>query len=347
MDDIALPGGRSASVMNGHARSSTLAEMPAVVKAAFGRPERKAGASPYMRFRKDRYYLLRYYFANIAVLGAAAAMAEVLFGTLGELPYLPLWLVGLVLFVLPSFSLIFLSGLYYLVLAFLVWPESLTPASLALVPAGILAGTVSAALMHNAAHGNFRRGWQNRFWGEVCGLFQLSGFAGWCISHFIHHSAPDNPEKDAHAPGDMSFRTYVNAMGQLMKANLTARYFEMHGDSVHSRATWSLVGALLPLVRYLRIAFILVLLGPTLFVVLYVPFKIANTLIYGDFNYRTHRPTANGGYEVLNLNHTIWYKVLNAISFGSYFHKNHHRKPNVFNPRHADDDGKPFVTYQR
>ncbi|MBW8753293.1 MAG: fatty acid desaturase [Sphingomonadales bacterium] len=257
-----------------------------------------------------------------------------------------LWFVGLILFVLPSFSLIFLSGLYYLVLIWLVQPEDLTLASVALVPVGILAGTISAALMHNAAHGNFRHAWENRVWGELCGLFQLTGFAGWCISHFIHHAAPDNPETDAHPPGEMTFSEYVNAMGLMMKKNLTDKYFETFGDNAHSRATWSLVAFLLPFVRYLRVAFVLLLLGPTAFVMLYVPFKIANTLIYGDFNYRTHRPTGDGGYEVLNLNHTIWYKLLNAISFGSYFHKNHHRNANVFNPRYAGNDDLPLVTYR-
>ncbi len=347
MDKIALPREQARQSKNGRSIRFTLTEIPAVLRGVFTKGRQKAGASPYSRFRQDRYYLLKYYLANIALLGGGIVLNETLFGRLGDLNHPAFWLIGLVLFVLPSFSLIFLSGLFYLLLMWIVQPEALTLASVALVPVGILAGTISAALMHNAAHGNFRRAWENRGWGELCGLFQLTGFAGWCISHFIHHAAPDNPEKDAHAPGDMTFRKYMNAMGRLMKANLTSKYFEIFGDNPHSRATWSLVGWLLPLVRYSRIAFILSLLGPTAFVMLYVPFKIANTMIYGDFNYRTHRPTADGGYEILNLNHNVWYKLLNAISFGSYFHKNHHRTPNVFNPRYAGSDDKPFVTYHR
>ena len=332
---------------NDQSAYSTLVEIPAELKRTCGKPAGKVGTSAYVRFRKDPYYLLKYYFANIAGLTAASALIAVSFSRLDDFHYLALWLVGLILFVLPSFSLIFLSGLYYVLLIGIAQPQDLQLASLALVPVGILAGTVSAALMHNAAHGNFRHSWENRLWGELCGLFQLTGFAGWCISHFIHHAAPDDPAKDPHPPGERTFRDYVNAMGQMMKANLTDKYFETFGDNAHSRATWSLVNWLLPLVRYLRVAVILLLLGPSTFVMLYVPFKIANTLIYGDFNYRTHRPTGDGGYEVLNLNHTIWYKLLNAISFGSYFHKNHHRKANLFNPRHAGNDDLPLVTYHR
>lgn len=346
MEDIAIRRDDGAQAAF-HPNGSTFNELSAVLKGTFAKPTRKVGTTPYQRFRKDPYYLLKYYFTNIALLGTGIGLSQAAFGTMGDLRWSALWVVGLILFVLPSFSLIFLSGLYYLALIAIVQPQDLSWASLALVPVGVLGGTVSAALMHNAAHGNFRPEWSNRIWGEACGLFQLTGFAGWTISHFIHHAAPDNPERDAHPPGEMTFSAYVNAMGHMMKKNLTGKYFEIHGDTQHSRATWSMVDALVPLVRFLRVAFVLFLLGPTLFVMLYVPFKTANTLIYGDFNYRTHRPTGDGGYEVLNLNHTIWYKLLNAISFGSYFHKNHHRKANVFNPRYAGNDDLPLITYHR
>lgn len=347
MDEIAIRREDGSQAENGDRGYSMFTELPAIISGCLNRRSDLAGAAAYQRFRKDPYYLLKYYFANIALIGGGIVAAESLLGRSQDLHFSAFWLIGLILFVLPSYSLIFLSGLYYLALICIVQPQDLSLASLALIPVGILGGTVSAALMHNAAHGNFRRGWENRFWGEACGLFQLTGFAGWCISHFIHHAAPDNPEKDAHAPGEMTFSAYVNGMGQLMKKSLTGKYFEIHGDAAHRRATWSLVDMLLPLVRYMRVAVVLLVFGPTLFVMLYVPFKVANTLIYGDFNYRTHRPTGDGGYEVLNLNHTIWYKLLNAISFGSYFHKNHHRNANVFNPRYAGKDDVPLVTYHR
>lgn len=324
-----------------------LGEIPAVLRGSFAKVDGEGWANPFLRFRKDPYYFLRNYVANIGVLSVLTALAELSSGYINELNYAPLWFVGLMLFVLPSFSLIFLSGLYYLVLCLLVQSEVFTIEAAALVPVGILAGTISAALMHNAAHSNFRSRALNRFWGEVCGLFQLTGFVGWSVSHFIHHAAPDNPNKDAHAPGDMRFGEYVNSMGNMMKKSITESYFKSFGINLHSKATWSLVGVLLPVVRYLRISFVLAFLGPVGFVFLYVPFKIANTMIYGDFNYRTHRPTGDGGYEVLNLNHNIWFKLLNAISVGSYYHKNHHRNPNVFNPRDIIDDGRPFITFSR
>jgi len=145
----------------------------------------------------------------------------------------------------------------------------------------------------------------------------------------------------------MTFGQYVNAMGYLMKQSMTDSYFKAFGVSRHTEATWSLVTLFLPATRYCRILFVFALLGPFCFVFFYVPFKIANTMIYGDFNYRTHRPHRDGGYEVLNLDHNIWYKMLNAISIGSYYHKNHHRNPKVFNPREVNDDGRPFITFNR
>lgn len=327
--------------------SDLFAELPSVLRGSFAATGGGKWSTSYMRFRKDPYYFLRYYLMNIAILSLLVFVVELAGRHIGDLNYMPLWLAGLVLFVLPSFSLIFLSGLYFVGLCVVTQSDVATILSAALVPVGILAGTVSAAVMHNAAHSNFRSRAANRFWGELCGLFQLTGFAGWSVSHFIHHAAPDNPDKDAHAPGDMKFGEYVNAMGRLMKKSVTESYFKSFGFTRHSKATWSLVSFLLPIVRYLRILFILALFGPVGFVFFYVPFKIANTMIYGDFNYRTHRPTGDGGYEVLNLDHNIWFRFLNAISIGSYYHKNHHRNPNVFNPGDIIDDGRPFITYSR
>lgn len=347
MNKVAVVRQQRQQPTSGSKSWSNLFQVAVVLKGTLSRWDAKGGKSPYHRFRKDPYYLLRYYIATILVLGVASVVTEISNNRFGTLPMPAAWMIGLILFVLPSFSLIFTSGLYYVILFAVFQPTAISIPSLALVPAGILAGTVSAAMMHNAAHGNFRYDWQNRFWGELCGLFQLTGFVGWCISHFIHHAAPDNPNKDAHPPGDMTFRGYVNAMGQMMKASLTERYFEAFGSTPGASVAWSMINALLPLVRYFRVAFIFLLLGPSVFVLLYVPFKMTNTLIYADFNYRTHRPTGDGGFEILNLNHNLWYKLLNAISFGSYFHKNHHRKANVFNPRFAGDDDVPLVTFHR
>lgn len=300
----------------------------------------------YKKFYKDQYFLLKYYLQNLIFLLVASVAIAGVFGRLHDFRFSGLWLLGLVLFVLPNFLLIFVSGLYFAALIFVVQPESVSLGTLLLVPLGILVGTVSAALMHNAAHDNFRPKWSNRLWGELCGLFQLTSFAGWSISHTIHHGAPDHPEKDAHPPGDLSFFKYANAMGLQMKDNLTNKYFAIFGRDQTTETIWRNIIRLAPVLRYLRVLLALLLCGPVGFVFLYVPFKIANALIYVDFNYRTHRPTADGGYEVLNLDHTVWFKLLNAISFGSYFHRNHHRRPHVFNPRYASIQGDPnLVTY--
>jgi len=306
--------------------SGTFRILIAAVRSMHGAPRGTA----YTRFRQDPYFILNYYLANLALLIAGTALLALAFDRVQAFRWPLLWFIGLLLFVLPSFNLIFLSGIAYLALAAMMQPALFTPTALALVPAGMLAGTISAALMHNAAHGNFRPRWSNRPWGELCGLFQLTGLAGWTVSHVLHHASPDDPERDAHPPGTMSFRAYANAMGVQMKDNLTAKFFELHGRTPENAAIWRTVVALAPVTRYLRIAFILLLLGPSWFLWFYVPFKIVNALIYIDFNYRTHRPTGDGGVEVLNLDHTPWYKLLNAVSFGSYYHKNHHSRWNAY-----------------
>lgn len=302
--------------------------------------------SHYARFRSDPHYLPKYYIYTIACLWPLTLLAEFFTAHVRSIDHIAFWIVGMLLLIAPSFSLIFVSGLYFMLLAAFMPTGFLNPIALACMAFGILLGIMSAALMHNAAHDNFPQTWQSRLIGEICGLFQLTGFVGWSISHTIHHSAPDNPEKDAHAPGHLSFGSYMTSMGTLMKDNLTNKYFEIFGVNRETKRTWSLLGRFLPVVRYTRVFFIFVLMGPVLFATFYVPFKIANALIYGDFNYRTHRPMSDGSFEVLNLNHNVWLRFLNAISFGSYFHKNHHRSPNIFNPRYARDDGKPFITHR-
>ncbi|WP_162301992.1 fatty acid desaturase [Croceibacterium ferulae] len=329
------------------AELSLFKEGAEILKGLLSRSKSAAWKSHYSRFKNDPYYMLRYYAINLALLTIGIVLLDFFTGSLTAMNHRMLWLVGLVLFVLPNYSLIFLSGIYYFVLYLTTGGVVLTFSNVALIPAGVLTGTISAAIMHNAAHDNFQSALLNRILGEVCGLFQLSGYVGWTVSHHIHHAAPDNPQKDAHAPGDMRFGEYVNAMGMLMKRSMTETYFKAFGYGRHIKVTWASISATLPLVRYARVLFTLALVGPTGFVFFYVPFKIANTMIYGDFNYRTHRPNGRGGYEVLNLNHNIWFKLLNAISIGSYYHKNHHRCPKAFNPRHVIDDGRPFVTYHR
>jgi hypothetical protein len=65
---------------------------------------------------------------------------------------------------------------------------------------------------------------------------------------------------------------------------------------------------------------------------------------YAWFNYVTHRPLGDGAIIVNRNEHA--YKLVNAIAFGLYFHRNHHIRPSLFDPRSfvAKDTSGPHVS---
>ena len=85
-----------------------------------------------------------------------------------------------------------------------------------------------------------------------------------------------------------------------------------------------------------RLVFWFLLLGPSVFVLLYVPSYIFNYFFFSHFNYYTHRLDPNsreGQFEVLNLSDGYYYRLTNLIFFGIYHHRTHHSKPYLFNPQ--------------
>lgn len=287
----------------------------------------------FKKFLNDRLFMLNYAITNFLYLSIICLFMLLYSNTWTTLPLFMIWIFGLILFVLPNFSLIFLSSIYYVVLFYFTPHTSYSHNLILLIPLGLYCGTLSAAIMHNSSHNSIYPKWTNRIWGEFCGILQISGFAGWYVAHMLHHGNPDHPEKDPHPPGELTFIQFANSMGTMMKKALTDKFFYQMGDTNLTRQIWLWVAILSPVNRFLRVFFILLLLGPSGFIFFYVPFKLANTLIYADFNYRTHRPQDSGGYEIININHNGWYKFLNMISCGSYFHKNHHKSPTLFNPK--------------
>ncbi|MGE3756333.1 MAG: hypothetical protein AB7H97_01180, partial [Pseudobdellovibrionaceae bacterium] len=76
----------------------------------------------------------------------------------------------------------------------------------------------------------------------------------------------------------------------------------------------------------------------------FVPFYSVMTMIYWHFNYSSHRPTEIG-FEILDLNHNLYYKIANFMSAGTYFHKTHHERPSIFNPSKAPVSGR-VISYE-
>lgn len=317
-------------------------DVPGVAGRAAARPKR---VSIYQRFLRDPDFLPKYYAASLAVLLASCGLLVAL-GRLAAFEMPALWLASLVLLVLPNFLLMFVAFGGALALLLVTQPALPSPWVLLLVPAGIVCGTMAAAVAHNAAHGTCRPRALNNLWGEFAGLLQLTGFRAWAVTHILHHASPDHPERDAHPPGHLGFLAYVNGMNVQAKANYMQKHFEVFGKTPQAERRFALLLPLLPLLRYLRALLLMLVLGPVGFALFYLPLYIADTTMFMDVNHRTHRPTADGGFEVLNLNHNAWFRLLNAISFGSYFHKNHHRNPHVFDPRKLrQTTDAPYVTW--
>ncbi len=205
------------------------------------------------------------------------------------------------------------------------------PRHLAMIPLGMYLGVLSAVWIHNASHNSAGPRWLNAIVGEACGTHQLHGLMGWKIAHLIHHKYPDNPEFDPHPPGEMGFWPYMLGMrGGLFKC-LHNAYVRQFGDSPRFRRITRIKNALGLMATFARIAFWVLLLGPTLFLFLYVPSYVANYLFFSHLNYASHRPSADGA-EILNLNHNLYYRIMNRLFSGMYFHKNHHLNPSYANP---------------
>jgi stearoyl-CoA desaturase (delta-9 desaturase) len=213
-----------------------------------------------------------------------------------------------------------------------VWTP-FSPSLLALVPIGAVLGVLSAGWMHNAAHGNFRPRWLNPLVGELCGLQQLLGFRGWTLFHQMHHRDPDDPVLDPHPPAGHTYWGFVDQMKNLIQRCAARRFFQAHGDSPETRRIWRATVAFLFGGRFMRSVFVFNLLGPKLFVWLFGPSLLVNLLIYCHFNYATHRPRPDGTVEIINLDKGAGYRLLNFLTSGAYFHRNHHLRPGLFDPR--------------
>jgi fatty acid desaturase len=206
---------------------------------------------------------------------------------------------------------------------------------LALIPVGIYIGGISAVFIHNASHGSFGPAWLNKAAGELSGMHQLWGFMGWKLIHLIHHHYSDDVKHDPHPPKSLDFWDFTKNMFLHSSINIRERYREHWGMT---RRTQRLQKSLLVVFLALAVSnliFWYALCGPAGFVFFYVPSYIANHLLFAHINYFAHpKDTATGQTAPGNMNHTLYYKLANALWFGIYFHGNHHRKPLLFNPRH-------------
>ncbi|MCB1121571.1 MAG: fatty acid desaturase [Verrucomicrobiae bacterium] len=297
-------------------------------------------------FRRDRFLFLKYNL--VIILLTSLASLALLFTTSSIIATPNSWILFLCILPLcfPNLWSILLSALSLVMAGTLLSLFSLSAWDLLWIPLGVFVGLQSAYLMHNAAHENIRPKWFNRVVGEICGMQQLMGFPAWAVPHVIHHQFPDDPEKDPHPPDHLPFLQFLSQMGLFMGRIVQKNYFEQWGDNETSRRDWKRMVHTSTVSRFTRSAFLLLLLGPKVFVLCFMVSKVINAVWYAHFNYFTHRPAADGKMEILNLDHNWYYKLVNATMAGVYYHKNHHFKPILFDPRKLDRTlEEPLVSF--
>lgn len=205
---------------------------------------------------------------------------------------------------------------------------------LLLVPVGLYVGVLSCVLIHNASHGASRPLWLNRFVGEICAAFQLYGFLGESCAHDAPH-LPDDPVRDPHPPAGLTYWAYLRGMQASLVKCTDQFYFEQFGRSEEILAIVKQRGTTAAGCRRSTPSILVRVFGAECFCFFYIPAYAAVFFFFTHFNYITHRPRNDGSVEILDIDDGLYYKIMNRIAAGTYFHKTHHLKPKVFDPRRA------------
>jgi stearoyl-CoA desaturase (delta-9 desaturase) len=204
------------------------------------------------------------------------------------------------------------------------------PLILVLLPIAAQLQILCSVSIHNCTHNNFPRP-INRLVGELCGIVVLTRFASWEVIHQRHHRYSDDVEKDPH-PCDPSYWRYLFKTIANVERQLQQTYFELYGENEENRRYERRRAQLSYATNLLLIYTWYQFLGPIAFFALFVPSSLIGFFHLVHFNWSTHNafsPTRD--FKPVNLDHGF-YRVGNKIWFGIYWHANHHKKTNYFNP---------------
>lgn len=205
------------------------------------------------------------------------------------------------------------------------------PLLLLLMPCAVVLGIKLPSLMHNAVHGNLR--WANLVIGELTSQFILMGFGIVCVNHTIHHAHPDT-ELDPHNPAGKSFFRYLFTCLHSGAGVVRQEYLKNHGHGALEKSIFA-ASAILHFGGFpLRLFAWFCLLGPELFLFLYLPAFAVFYTTFAHVNYVTHSVDAEGKPAILNVETNAWHRFVNFVGDGIYFHKNHHMNPKLGNPKY-------------
>ncbi|MFZ4715207.1 MAG: fatty acid desaturase [Bacteriovoracaceae bacterium] len=201
------------------------------------------------------------------------------------------------------------------------------------LPFSILIGIQVPVLMHNCMHANFKSPLTNFILGELSGFFALMSLGILRINHMLHHAYSDT-DHDPHNPSKKSFIIFFFISQFTGIEIVQEKYFEFHGKDFKRQLIFKFNIVLHFIGHVLRLLVWFLILGPNLFVFFYLPAFLVYSLAFAHVNYITHSIDKKGNVEILNKNDNLYYKFINLVGSGVYFHKNHHLSPRLINPMH-------------
>ncbi|MBT5094235.1 MAG: hypothetical protein HOM21_08340, partial [Halobacteriovoraceae bacterium] len=123
-------------------------------------------------------------------------------------------------------------------------------------------------------------------------------------------------------------------------------FYDSFGENQENRKSLKIQTLLFNCGILARVVFLFLLLGPVLFCLLYLPIYLANIFVFAHINYATHIENSDGSSEIINLKDGVYYRFVNTVSLGGYFHKSHHLKPQNLNPANVKiNNEKKYITY--
>jgi fatty acid desaturase len=240
-------------------------------------------------------------------------------------------------FLLKSFFLnALVFGTLNFCLAFYVKREqgiNLSTLALPLILLGLIMGLISATAFHNASHYNIKPRLLNWIIGELTASFSLEDMRCFRVGHMLHHMHSDDPDLDPHPPGNLSFLEFIAVSRQKTITCIANQYYKFHGKSLSSERNVSAQIFVFHIAAVMKLIFWFLLFGPFGFLFFYIPTYLAYFFGFAHLNYISHKEEA--GETVHNHNETLFYRVMNVLTSGGYYHKSHHQYPKLYNPRKA------------
>ena len=204
---------------------------------------------------------------------------------------------------------------------------------LLLLPLSLIFGIQVPTLMHNCVHGNLKTKFLNFAIGELSCFFVLMSLSIIGINHTLHHAHADS-EEDPHNPTEKTFLEFFFTSLVTGVEVIRNRYYKFHGQNKKTKFLFNASVVFHYLGIFLRLGLWFILLGPTLFVAFFVPSFFFYVFTFAHVNYKTHIVDGKGETQIINIDSNAWYKLINLLGSGVYYHKNHHINPRCYNPKY-------------